>query len=77
LVGWNCAIGQLLMPQLEWFCVLGDEHSTAIGMSADEKEVVCFDILCGHTCTYHAIFRSIQPIKRWESLEVWLGRSSP
>lgn len=71
LVGWNCAIGQLLMPGLDWMCVAGGEHSTAFGHSEDV--LICVDILCGHNCTPEAITQAIKPIgsAKLESQPLW------
>ncbi|MCP4535591.1 MAG: hypothetical protein GY832_00420 [Chloroflexi bacterium] len=45
LVPWNCAIGELLYPDLVWHVIVAKEHSTAIGM--DNSTTICMDILWG------------------------------
>jgi hypothetical protein len=48
LCDWQAAIGQILMPELEWDAVRGPHHSTAVGFapySDFEIPVVVLDIL--------------------------------
>ena len=45
IAGWNCAIGELLFPDMDWGVVKADEHSTAIG--SDSSGGMFMDILWG------------------------------
>ncbi len=46
LAGWNCAIGQFLMPKRDWYALSATKHSNAIGLGSDD--IVIMDILWGH-----------------------------
>ncbi len=43
IVAWNCAIGQLIYPKLDWSIIKGVNHSTAVGDGGDHR--VFMDIL--------------------------------
>ncbi len=57
LAGWNCAIGQLLMPERDWYVLSATRHSNAIGLGPDD--IAIMDILWGHDHTPAQIWRAV------------------
>jgi len=61
LRGWNAVIGELLFPQLKWYIVAGEEHSTSIGIkgTGKRKQGYVFDILWGHETTVEGLYAAL------------------
>lgn len=57
LAGWNCAIGQLLMPERDWYVLSATKHSNAIGLGPED--IVIMDILWGHDHTPAQVWKAV------------------
>jgi len=53
LAAWNCAIGELVFPDMAWGVVIAEKHSTAHGWTSSREVFV--DILWGKDHTYAEI----------------------
>ena len=62
---WNCVIGELLFPDMEWCVIKAKEHSTAIGVNRSGE--VCMDILWGKDHTSAEIWDAIHD-GEWDTL---------
>ncbi len=58
LAGWNCAIGQLIMPERHWYVVQAENHSNAIGLGPGDA--IFADILWGHDQPLDKVWKAVQ-----------------
>ena len=57
LAGWNCALGQFLMPERLWYVLSATRHSNAIGLGPDD--IAIMDILWGQDHTPAQIWKAV------------------
>jgi len=65
LAAWNCAIGELVFPDMAWGVILAEKHSTAHGWTSSREVFV--DILWGMDHTYAEIKDAVWE-GEWRSL---------